>query len=141
MKILLPVDGSDYSKYAAKYLLTHKEVFGEQVSLTLLHVYPALPGHITAHIDKDALASYHEEQVETATAAAGKLLKKAKQDYTVVSKRGEPGEEIAKLAEKGKFDMVVMGSHGRGAFSGLFLGSVARKVLAACKVPVLLVRE
>ena len=104
MKILLPVDGSDYSKYAAKYLLTHKEVFGEQVSLTLLHVYPALPGHITAHIDKDALASYHEEQ-------------------------------------KGKFDMVVMGSHGRGAFSGLFLGSVARKVLAACKVPVLLVRE
>ncbi|RCS58287.1 universal stress protein [Parvibium lacunae] len=141
MKILLPVDGSDYSKFAVKYLLSHKSVFGEQVSLTLAHVYPSLPGHISAHIDKETLAAYHAEQVESATASARKLLDAAKQDYKITSKRGDAGEEIAKLAEKGKFDMVIMGSHGRGAFSGLFLGSVARKVLAACKVPVLLIRE
>jgi nucleotide-binding universal stress UspA family protein len=36
--------------------------------------------------------------------------------------------------------MIVMGSHGHGALSGLVLGSVVTKVLAACKVPVLVVR-
>jgi nucleotide-binding universal stress UspA family protein len=34
----------------------------------------------------------------------------------------------------------MMGSHGHGLLSGLVLGSVATKVLAGCKVPLLLVR-
>ena len=33
-----------------------------------------------------------------------------------------------------------MGSHGHGALSSLVMGSVTTKVLAHCKVPVLLVR-
>ena len=33
-----------------------------------------------------------------------------------------------------------MGSHGHGALGNLIIGSVATKVLASCKVPVLLVR-
>jgi nucleotide-binding universal stress UspA family protein len=55
-------------------------------------------------------------------------------------KTGNPGELIAKLAEAEKFDLVVMGSHGRGALGNLMVGSVATKVLASCKVPVLIVR-
>ena len=53
---------------------------------------------------------------------------------------GEPGDEISDFATKGSFDLVVMGSHGHGLFKNLVLGSVATKVLAGCKVPVLLVR-
>jgi nucleotide-binding universal stress UspA family protein len=33
-----------------------------------------------------------------------------------------------------------MGSHGHGTFKNLIMGSVATKVLANCKVPVLLIR-
>jgi len=33
-----------------------------------------------------------------------------------------------------------MGSHGHGSVGNLVMGSVATKALAACKVPVLLVR-
>ena len=44
------------------------------------------------------------------------------------------------LAKKGKFDLVIMGSHGHGALGSLMLGSAASKVLAQCKVPVLIVR-
>jgi nucleotide-binding universal stress UspA family protein len=47
---------------------------------------------------------------------------------------------IAKLAEDGKFDLVVMGSHGHGAWANLVMGSVATQVLAHCGVPVLMVR-
>ena len=55
-------------------------------------------------------------------------------------KTGAAGEVIAKMAESGKFDMVIMGSHGHGALGNLVLGSVATRVLAHCTSPVLLVR-
>ena len=47
---------------------------------------------------------------------------------------------VSKLAEQGKFDLVVMGSHGHGSLVKLVMGSVATEVLAHCTVPVLLVR-
>ncbi|HWS05017.1 MAG TPA: universal stress protein, partial [Burkholderiaceae bacterium] len=40
----------------------------------------------------------------------------------------------------GKFDLVIMGSHGHSALANLVMGSVATQVLAHCHVPVLLVR-
>ncbi|MNY73767.1 Universal stress protein family protein [compost metagenome] len=53
---------------------------------------------------------------------------------------GSAGELIAKTATAGKFDMVVMGSHGHSALGNLVMGSVTTQVLAHCQVPVLLVR-
>lgn len=55
-------------------------------------------------------------------------------------KVGHAGETIAKTAEAGKYDLVVMGSHGHTSLGNLVLGSVATQVLAHCSVPVLLVR-
>jgi nucleotide-binding universal stress UspA family protein len=59
---------------------------------------------------------------------------------SVVQKVGAAGEVIAKAADSGKFDLLVMGSHGHSALGNLVMGSVATKVLAHCGVPVLLVR-
>ncbi|MDM0116329.1 universal stress protein [Variovorax sp. J22R133] len=55
-------------------------------------------------------------------------------------KVGHPSAAIAKLAQEGGFDLVVIGSHGQGAFANLVLGSVATQVLASCSVPVLVIR-
>jgi nucleotide-binding universal stress UspA family protein len=44
------------------------------------------------------------------------------------------------VADTGKFDMLVMGSHGHGVFGNLVMGSVATQVLSQSKVPVLMVR-
>ena len=54
--------------------------------------------------------------------------------------RRASAETIAKFADSGKFDLLMMGSHGNTAFGNLVMGSVATKVLAGCQVPVLLVR-
>lgn len=56
--------------------------------------------------------------------------------------RGDIGFNIAKLAndKKEKFDMVVIGSRGRGSIKELFLGSVSHYVLHASKIPVLIVK-
>ncbi len=53
---------------------------------------------------------------------------------------GKPASEIAKFAEKGKVDLVVIGSKGIGGFKGKVLGSVANSILQESKVSVLLVR-
>ena len=69
-----------------------------------------------------------------------KFLARHEIDAKTMSKVGHAGETISKTAVSGKFDLVIMGSHGHGVLGNLVMGSVATQVLAHCKVPVLLVR-
>ena len=48
--------------------------------------------------------------------------------------------EILRVAKEHQVDQIAMGTHGRGAFANLFLGSVAQKVVHHSELPVLLVR-
>jgi nucleotide-binding universal stress UspA family protein len=57
-----------------------------------------------------------------------------------VGRFGAPADAVVALADKGGFDLIVMGSHGHGTLANLVLGSVATKVLASTRVPVLLIR-
>lgn len=59
---------------------------------------------------------------------------------TFLHKICPPAREIARLANSGRFDLVVMGSHGRGALGAAALGSVVQEVLALTKMPVLVIR-
>ncbi|MFB5611019.1 MAG: universal stress protein, partial [Nitrosopumilaceae archaeon] len=56
--------------------------------------------------------------------------------------RGNVGYNIVKFAhnKKDKYDLIVMGSRGRGAVKELFLGSTSNYVVHASKIPVLLVK-
>lgn len=56
--------------------------------------------------------------------------------------QGDVGYNIVKFAhnQKDKFDLIIMGSRGRGTFKGLFLGSTSNYVIHASKIPVLLVK-
>jgi nucleotide-binding universal stress UspA family protein len=53
---------------------------------------------------------------------------------------GDPGDMIVSAAEAEHADMVVVGSHGRGAVGRLFLGSVSEHVVRHASCPVLVVR-
>jgi len=53
---------------------------------------------------------------------------------------GKPSSEIAKFAEKGKVDLVVVGSKGIGGLKGKVLGSVANSILHESEVSVFLVK-
>jgi nucleotide-binding universal stress UspA family protein len=54
---------------------------------------------------------------------------------------GMPADQIVRLARVRGADMIVIGTHGRTGFSRLFLGSVAARVVAAARCPVLTVRS
>jgi len=57
----------------------------------------------------------------------------------VVVVEGEPAVEILKKAEDLKCDILILGSHGKGAVAQAFLGSVAEKVLQRTTKPVYII--
>ncbi|WP_437810557.1 universal stress protein [Sorangium sp. So ce1078] len=57
-----------------------------------------------------------------------------------VLRAGVPDEEICRLADEIGADMIVIGTHRRGAVARALLGSVAQRVVRAAKVPVLTIR-
>ncbi len=140
MKILLAVDGSAYTKKMLAYLVTHSETFGGDNTFTLLTVQVAIPPRARAALGKDVVDQYQLDEAERVLAPVSKFLLRHAIDAKTAWKVGHAGEQIAKFAEAGKFDLLVMGSHGHGALANLVMGSVATNVLAHCEVPVLMVR-
>jgi len=140
MKILLAVDGSEYTKKMLAYITTHEELFSPSNSYTLLTVQPQLPARARAAVGKELVDTYHREEAEKVLSPVTKFLVRHDIDAKTLSKVGHAGETISKTAETGKFDLVVMGSHGHSNLGNLVMGSVATQVLAHCKVPVLMVR-
>ncbi|MCX7239577.1 MAG: universal stress protein [Burkholderiales bacterium] len=140
MKILLAVDGSAFSKKMLAYLSTHEQFFSPSNDYTVFTVQPALPPRARAAVGKEIVSHYHSEEAEKVLAPIGKFLLRHGINANSTWKIGPVGPSIAHLAESGKFDLVIMGSHGHGALASLVMGSVATQVLANCKVPVLLVR-
>jgi len=59
----------------------------------------------------------------------------------VVRVSTSPALEIATYAREQKVDLVVMGTHGRGAMAKLLMGSVAERVVRTAPCPVLTVRH
>ncbi len=140
MKILLAVDGSPYSKKMLAYLSVHEALFNAANDYTVFHAQLALPPRARAAVGKDVIDGYYREESEKVLAPVIKFLHRHGVKAQSVAKVGPAGSAIAKAASDGKFDLVVMGSHGHGALMNVVMGSVATKVLAHCTVPVLLVR-
>lgn len=140
MKILLAVDGSEYTKKMLAYLTTHEELFGPHNSYTLLTVTPQLPPRARSAVGKEIVTTYQREEAEKVLSPVSKFLARHGIEPKTLSKVGHAGEIISKAADSGKFDLLVMGSHGHGTLGNLVMGSVATQVLANCKVPLLLVR-
>ena len=57
-----------------------------------------------------------------------------------VIREGNPAEEILAELASGDYDMVVMGTHGRGVVSNALMGNTARRVVRRSMKPVTVVR-
>ena len=140
MKILLAVDGSPYTKKMLAYLATHEEMPGGAHEHTALTVQPPLPARARAALGKGVVDKYYADEGEKVIGPVCKFLARHGVEAQRIVKVGPVGETIAKVADAGPFDLVVMGTHGHGALGRLVMGSVSTQVLASSKVPVLLVR-
>jgi nucleotide-binding universal stress UspA family protein len=149
LKVGIAIDGSKFGREAVKFVLRHRELFGASPSITLLHVVADFAGALMPDMAGIALPAYSEEDVramqkksfDSALGPVRKLFEKAGVTAAEVCLAGNPGDELAAFAKKKKLDVLVMGSHGYGAFKAAVMGSVATRVAATSEVPLLLVRH
>ncbi|GIM29974.1 universal stress protein [Clostridium polyendosporum] len=67
-------------------------------------------------------------------------LKSSNLSYQIKILHGEPGPTIVDYANKGKFELVVVGSRGLNSLQEMVLGSVSHKVAKRVQCPVLIVK-
>ncbi|GAA3985300.1 universal stress protein [Comamonas faecalis] len=140
MNILLAVDGSAYTKKMLAYLAANEEMLGANHSYTAITVQPQLPPRARATLSKEVLDEFYTEESEKVMAPVTEYMARHGVQLKTITEVGPAGEVIAKVAQQGKYDLIVMGTHGHGALGRLVMGSVSTQVLAKCDVPVLLVR-
>lgn len=139
--VLCPIDFSETSARALAYASAFASWYG--ATLTVLHVVPdfetvvepsvrpGLPGHIfTAHSREEVVA-----EMRRFVEPAGPIA----QGATMIAEEGRPADVIARQAAALPADVTVMGTHGRGGFNRLLLGSVTERVVATSPTPVLTV--
>lgn len=139
MKILIAVDGSDFTRRMLDYLAAH-DWLRTGHELTVLTVAYPLPHRAAAFAGEELVQTYYADDAELVLRPVREFLQAHGIGAECVYRVGHPGERIARFAQAGAFDLVVLGSHGHGTIANLVLGSVATKVLASCSTPTLLIR-
>ena len=140
MKILVAVDGSDIGTRAARHAARLAGQLAAPPEVVLFNADPPLMQAVAVKLGMEETHRYHAENGRYATRAARGALTRAHVPFRELLVVGDPDEAIVREAKKGRYDLIVMGTHGRGALQGLLMGSVARKVLAQSPVPVMVVR-
>jgi nucleotide-binding universal stress UspA family protein len=140
MKILVPVDGSKYSRAAIDFIASRTTLIGASPEVELLNVQLPVPVRAARLIGKAAVTSYYEDESRKALKGALAALKRAGLTATSGYAVGHPPDEIARRADEDEVDLVAMGSHGHGALASLLLGSVTLGVLGRTRKPLLLLR-
>lgn len=140
MKILLAVDGSDCTKRMLAFLAAHDEWNSAGNAYTVLTVVPEISAYAEGYLPAGGMAQYAVDASEGVLKPIRAFV--AQQGWTVAYRHalGDAARVIAATATEGRFDLVVLGSHGHSALGNVVMGSVATGVLARCKVPVLLIR-
>lgn len=142
-KILVPIDFTTHAAEAVRRAVELARHYGAGVTLCYVYEpadYPLPSGYIV----------YTPEQLERVTQEIQKRLEAARKDAEAVSGgavpistrllQGSAALSIIDLASDEKFDLIVMGTHGRTGVGRLLMGSVAEKVVRAAPCSVLTVK-
>jgi len=140
MKILLAVDGSEYTRKMLDYVCANRTLFDASHRYTVFNAQPALPPHARSALGATVVKDYYEDESKKVIEPAMAALQAQGLSVESASRVGQVGDTIADFASEGGYDMIIMGSHGHGALARLVMGSVTTQVLAQCGVPVLLIR-
>ena len=147
MKILLPIDGSEYSNAAIAEVVHRPWPPQSEIRVVSIVELPVLPA-----MEPWAMPPDYLENIETAgRELAKKIVESAlvklqstedkKLLFTGQIIHGSAKQAIVEEAENWGADLIVMGSRGLGAWDRLLLGSVSSSVLNHAKCSVEIVRK
>ena len=133
--ILVATDFGEASDVALEYARALARTFGS--SLHLLHV-------MENQFLRPSPADPHQLKTWTVSRLGRRLTdddRAALHAIDVLETSDNPAKEIVKYAGAHNIDLIVMGTHGRGAMAHVLMGSVAEKVVRSAPCPVLTVRH
>ena len=140
MRLLVPLDLSDASPKVLE--MARRMGLATRAAVWLLHVggpEPAFVGYDPGpDVVRDQVADEHRQQHRDIQAHADQL-RAAGVDATALLIQGPTAGCILAEADRLETDLIVMGTHGRGAVFDLVVGSVSTAVLRGSRIPVLFV--
>jgi len=142
MKILIAIDGSDYSQAALKSLIDRP--WPPETAVKVLHVVEPpslLMGREMGGYDPEFEMVWKalRDQAKDLVEKAAEKLREAKFKVSTELVEGDPKSQILDAAKEWHADMIVLGSHGRSGISRFLLGSVSQDVVrhAHCSVEII----
>jgi len=126
--------------------------YGEQLAREFgarLHVLHAVPNVYATSMDGYGYAAVPAQVQEDLETAARRHMRERvseedRQDLrarTTIVTHNSPALAIVDYAKRQAIDLIVLGTHGRGAFAHMLLGNVAERVVRIAPCPVLTVRD
>lgn len=134
--VVIATDGSESGRRAVETALDLAERFDADVhALCVLDEsrIEGLPDRLHGEV-REALSGQAE-------AALSMVEQESDREVTVAVRDGRPASEITSYAREVDADVVATGTRGRDGEHSFLLGSVAERVVRACPVPVLTVRQ
>ena len=136
-KILVAVDGSEHSVKGLDIAIslvkeTKKEILGLFVK----------PNSVESLRYGDVFSGHHDEIAKKSFQSLREKCEKNNVQFRTEIRTGDVKTTIEKMTNDDymNYDMVIIGSRGRGSLKGAILGSVSKYVLDKSKVPVLIVK-
>jgi nucleotide-binding universal stress UspA family protein len=136
--ILVPYDGSDFSKRALTRASQISKV--DSSTVTVLYVIPRYEEMID-FFKSDSIRESLMHEAEKITAGAKEFA--AQLLGSVVRTRVEEGhssDRIVEIAKEQNHDLIVMGSHGYRGVNKAIMGSTTERVILDASCPILIVR-
>jgi len=135
--ILLPTDFSENADNAVKYAIELARLIGADI--TLVHTYRVYSTSgmfisVESYLKKDAA-----QQMLIAYEMVEKELGKERVTSKII--RGDTVSVIVNMANKGDYDLVLMGTQGASGLAEIFAGTTTSGVLKQCRKPVLAIPE
>lgn len=146
MRIILALDGSEYSEIALDKLIEGVLKPGDKVKIVssvepVAHIVGAPFGVVDEYYHR-VLADANKEAGRITEKAAAKVAARFPEaDVSTETLLGSPANAIVEAAEKSSADLIVVGSHGRGFLERVLLGSVSSGVVHNASCSVLVVRK
>jgi nucleotide-binding universal stress UspA family protein len=148
-KILVPYDGSSFSKNALGEGLEIAKVFGSKIYvLSIIEVASDIPSDLLSEvINKKINQLKHEISLPKKISVSTKLQRQIDRcakygvEVQVEILIGRTADSILKFANQNKIDLIIIGSQGLHGMKKLAaLGSVSRRVSEESKCPVMIIR-
>ena len=138
-KILVPVDGSKHSDLAIKKAKEFANVYGSTVVLLNVNDFHQHMFNYNVGVEEHFIELFDQMSDNILESGREKLADLGERVETV-KLEGSVASKIIDYANEHDFDLVIIGSHGKGTIHEFLMGGVAHKIILHVNKSVLIAR-